>query len=388
MYRIGNEEIEAVRRVIESKQLFKVNNGALQETKNAEIELREKLGAKHALLMTSGHAALSSALVALGIGPGDQVIIPAYTYIATAIAVLEAGAIPVIAEIDESLTIDPEDVLKKITKNTKAIIPVHIKGFPSNMEKICEIAKAHGIAVLEDACQADGASFKGKRLGTWGDVGAFSFNFYKIISMGEGGALVTDRKEIFERALIYHDSSACAYFGNQLSGFSEKPFCGSEYRTNEISCAIFREQLKRLDGIIADLRQNKKYIMDKLAPFCKFIKSNDIDGDLGTTVGIFFDTIEEAESFGEKYGVAPTVHTQKHVYSDWKPVLEKRGAFHPLMDPYKMEANKDIIPDYTVDMCPKSLDFLSRVVYVEIYPDWTKDALEREIERIKSALKK
>ena len=388
MYRIGNEEIEAVRRVIESKQLFKVNSGDLQETQNAEIELCEKLGAKHALLMTSGHAALSSALVALGIGPGDQVIIPAYTYIATAIAVLEAGAIPVIAEIDESLTIDPEDVLKKITKNTKAIIPVHIKGFPSNMEKICEIAKAHGIAVLEDACQADGASFKGKRLGTWGDAGAFSFNFFKIISMGEGGALVTDRKEIFERALIYHDSSACAYFGNQLSGFSENPFCGSEYRTNEISCAIFREQLKRLDGIIADLRQNKKYLMDKLAPFCKFIKSNDIDGDLGTTVGIFFDTVEEAESFGEKYGVVPTVHTGKHVYSDWKPVLEKRGAFHPLMDPYKMEANKDIIPDYTVDMCPRSLDLLSRVVYVEISPDWTNHELEREIERIKSALKK
>ena len=387
MYRIGNEEIEAVRRVIESKQLFKVNSGELQETQNAELELCEKLGAKHALVMTSGHAALSSALVALGIGPGDQVIIPAYTYIATAIAVLEAGAIPVIAEIDESLTIDPEDVLKKITKNTKAIIPVHIKGFPSNMEKICEIAKAHGIAVLEDACQADGASFKGKRLGTWGDAGAFSFNFFKIISMGEGGALVTDRKEIFERALIYHDSSACAYFGNQLSGFSEKPFCGSEYRTNEISCAIFREQLKRLDGIIADLRQNKKYLMDKLAPFCKFIKSNDIDGDLGTTVGIFFDTVEEAESFGEKYGVVPTVHTGKHVYSDWKPVLEKRGAFHPLMDPYKMEANKDIIPDYTVDMCPRSLDLLSRVVYVEINPDWTNHELEREIDAVKAALK-
>ena len=386
MYRIGNEEVEAVRRVIESKQLFKVNSGELQETMHAELELREKLGAKHALLMTSGHAALASALVALGIGPGDQVIIPSYTYIATAIAVLEAGAIPVIAEIDESLTLDPADVEKKITKYTKAIVPVHIKGFPSNMEKICEIAKAHGIAVLEDACQADGASFKGKRLGTWGDAGAFSFNFYKIISMGEGGALVTDKKEVFERALIYHDSSACAYFGDQLSGFSEKPFCGSEYRTNEISTAIFREQLKRLDGIIADLRKNKKYLMDNLAPFCKFIKSNDIEGDLGTTIGIFFDTVDEAEAFGEKFGVKPTVHTKKHVYSDWKPVLEKRGAFHPLMDPYKMEANKDIIPDYTPDMCPKSLDYLSRVVYVEVYPDWTKEELDAKIAQVKAAL--
>lgn len=386
MYRIGNEEVEAVRRVIESRQLFKVNNGDLQETMNAEKELCEKLGSKHALVMTSGHAAIASALVALGIGPGDQVIIPAYTYIATAIAVLEAGAIPVIAEIDESLTIDPMDVEKKITKNTKAIIPVHIKGFPSDMEKICALAKKYGIAVVEDACQGDGASFKGKRLGTFGDAGAFSFNFFKIISMGEGGALVTDRRDVFENALIYHDSSACAYFGNQMQDFTAKPFCGSEYRTNEISAAILREQLKRLDGIITDLRRNKKYLMDNLAPYCNFIRSNDIEGDLGTTVGILFNTAEAADEFGKKYGVMPTINTKKHVYSDWKPILEKRGALNPLMDPYKMEANKDIIPDYTPDMCPRAIDLLSRVVYVEVNPDWTKEELDKKIEDVKAAL--
>ncbi|MBE6644291.1 MAG: aminotransferase class I/II-fold pyridoxal phosphate-dependent enzyme [Ruminococcaceae bacterium] len=387
MYRIGKEEIEAVRKVIESKQLFKVNNGDLQETMNAEKELCEKLGARHALVMTSGHAAIASAIIALGIGPGDQVIIPAYTYIATAIAVLEAGAIPVIAEIDETFTIDPEDVKKKITKYTKAIIPVHIKGFPSNMEKICAIAKEHGIAVVEDSCQADGASFKGKRLGTWGDAGAYSFNYFKIISMGEGGALVTDRRDVFENALIYHDSSACAYFGNQMQDFTAVPFCGSEYRTNEIASAILREQLKKLDVIITDLRKNKKYLMDNLAPFCNFIKSNDIDGDLGTTVGILFDTVDAAEKFGEAYGVMPTIHTKKHVYSDWKPILEKRGALNPLMDPFKMEANKDIIPDYKPDMCPRAIDLLSRVVYVEVNPDWTKEEMNAKIDAVKAALK-
>ena len=386
MYRIGNEEIEAVKRVIESKELFKVNNGELQETMNAEKELQEKLDVKHALVMTSGHAALASAFVALGIGPGDQVIIPAYTYIATAIAVLESGAIPVIAEIDDSLTLDPADVEAKITEHTKAIVPVHIKGFPSNMEKICEIAKKHNIAVVEDACQADGASFKGKRLGTWGDAGAYSFNFYKIISMGEGGALVTNRREVFENALIYHDSSAVAFFGNQLDNFSAIPFCGSEYRTNEIATAILREQLKKLDGIIDDLRKNKRYIMDNLAPYAKFIRSNDINGDLGTTVGFAFDTAEAAEIFGGRIGVKPTVHTKKHVYCDWKPVLEKRGAAHPLMDPFKMEANKDIIPNYTKDMCPKSLDYLSKVVYVEINPDWTKAELDAKVDFLKKAL--
>lgn len=388
MYRIGNEEVEAVRKVIESKQLFKVNQGELQETRNAEKEICEKFGAEHVLVMTSGHAALASALIALGIGPGDQVIVPGYTYIATAMAVLEAGAIPVIAEIDESLTLDPEDFEAKITPYTKAVIPVHIKGFPSNMTKICDIAKKHNIAVVEDACQADGASFGGKRLGTIGDAGAYSFNFYKIITMGEGGALVTNRRDVFEASLIYHDSSAVAFFGKQTESLSIETFCGAEYRTNEIATAILREQLKKLDGIIADLRKNKKYIMDHISPYCRFIRSNDIDGDLGTTIGIMFDTAEEAERFGERVHMGPTIHTGKHVYSNWVQVLEKRGAFHPLMDPFKMDANKDIIPDYTADMCPVTLDILSRVVYIEIDPDWTQENLEAKVSEIIEALTK
>ncbi len=385
MYRIGQEEIDAVARVIRSKQLFKVNKGDLQETLHAQDELCEKMGATHSLLMTSGHAALASAIIALGIGPGDQVIIPAYTYIATAIAVLEAGAIPVFAEIDESLTIDPLDVEKKITPATKAIIPVHIKGFPSHMEKLCALAKKYGLAIVEDSCQADGASFKGKRLGTWGDAGAYSFNFFKIISSGEGGALVTDRRDVMERALIYHDSSACAYFGDQMSEFSEKPFCGSEYRTNEITAAILREQLKKLDIIIADLRRNKKYMMDALAPHCTFIASNDIEGDLGTTIGFYFETAEQAEKFGKITWVKPTVHTGKHVYYDWKPLLEKRGALNPLMDPFKMPANQGIVPDYSADMCPKTLDILGRVVYCDVNPDWTKEEMDAKVEAYKKA---
>ena len=130
MYRMGKEEIDAVARVIESKQLFKITAGPYKETENFEKEMRELLGVDHAVAMTSGLAALTCALIGMGIGPGDEVIVPAYTYIATAIAVVAAGAIPVIAEVDESLTIDPIDVEKKITKATKAIIPVHIQGFP------------------------------------------------------------------------------------------------------------------------------------------------------------------------------------------------------------------------------------------------------------------
>ena len=193
MYRIGNEEIEAVARVIRSGALFKINNGA-QEVRHFEDELCEKFGATNAICMTSGKAALISALIGMGVGPGDEVIVPAYTYIATAIAVTATGAIPVIADCDETLTIDPEDIERKISSHTKAIIPVHIQGFPSAMDRIMEIAKKHGIFVLEDACQSDGGSFGGKRLGTIGDAGAYSFNFFKIITSGEGGTLVTNNR--------------------------------------------------------------------------------------------------------------------------------------------------------------------------------------------------
>ena len=336
MFRIGQEEVNEIAKVIASKQLFKTNTGDLQETYNFEKEACEKLGVDYTILMTSGHAALTSALVAMGIGPGDQVIIPAYTYIATAIAVVAAGAIPVIAEIDESLTMDPDDFEKKITKYTKAVIPVHIQGFPSNMDRICEIAKKNNLFVLEDACQADGASYKGKRLGTIGNAGAYSFNYFKVISAGEGGALLTNDKDIFERALIYHDSSAVAFFGNQLDGFTNDTFCGQEFRTNEITAAIMREQLKKLDVIIGDLRKNKKYMMDNLKGCCSFIKSNDIEGDLGTTVAILFDTEEAAEKFATYEGVNGPIpgKTKKHIYADWAPIMNKRGAYNPLMDPF------------------------------------------------------
>ena len=254
MYRIGQEEINEVAKVIESKKLFKINN-ALKETENAELELKQKFECNHSILMTSGHAALTSALIALGVGPGDQVIVPAYTYIATAMVVVGVGAIPVLAEVDETLTLDPADFERKITKNTKAVIPVHIQGFPCDMDAIMKIAKKYNVAVVEDACQADGGSYKGKRLGTIGDAGALSFNYFKIISCGEGGALLTNDKGVFERALIYHDSNAVAYFGDQLNGVEERLFCGSEYRTNEISSAILRKQIEKLDGILTDLRK-------------------------------------------------------------------------------------------------------------------------------------
>lgn len=386
MFRVGKEEAEAVSRVILSGSYFKTRN-VYNETEQAENEMKELFGVKNALTMTSGMAALVSGLTALGIGPGNQVIVPAYTYIATAMAVVAVGAIPVIAECDETLTIDAEDVKRKITPATKAIIPVHIQGFPCNMDAICAIAKEHDLKIVEDACQADGGKYHGKRLGTIGNAGALSFNQYKLMSTGEGGALLTNDNLLYQRALIYHDSNAVAFFGDQLKDVQEKMFCGVEYRTNEIQSAMLREQLKRMDSMIDNLRIIKKRVMDELDGEYRFIPSNDIEGDLATTIAFAFDTPEKANKFAEAKGGIVPINTGKHIYKYWTAIMEKRGAYNPLMDPFKMEANKGIVPDYTEDMCPKTLEILSRTVYVSIHPDMKEEQIAQLISECREILK-
>lgn len=385
MFRIGQEEIDAVARVINSKNLFKINDDN-QEVFNFEKELKEKFDIENALLMTSGKAALISALIGMGVGPGDEVIVPGYTYIATAIAVTATGAVPVIAEIDETLAIDPVDVEKKISPRTKAIIPVHMQGMPCNMDALIEISKKYGVKILEDACQADGGSYKGKRLGTIGDAGALSFNYFKIITAGEGGALMTNNKQIYQRAYIYHDSSAIAFFGNQLDGNEEDQFCGTEYRVSEITAAILREQLKKLDGILSDLRKIKKTLKEALKDDFEFVPSNDEKGDCGLILPFRFDSEEKARAFKEKFvNCELPIDSGKHVYSNWTPIINKNGAYNPLMDPFKMDANKDTAPDYRKDMCPKTLDILSRTVFVGLNPDMTDSQIQEMIEDCKKA---
>ncbi|MBQ7596008.1 MAG: DegT/DnrJ/EryC1/StrS family aminotransferase [Clostridia bacterium] len=383
MYRIGKEEIDEVAKVIESKNLFKIND-ALKETEKCEELMRQIFECKRSLLMTSGAAALQSALVGMGIGPGDEVIVPAYTYIATAMAVVGAGAIPVIADIDETYTLDPNEFEKKITERTKAVIPVHIQGFPCDMEKICKIAGENNIKILEDACQADGGSFRGRRLGTIGDAGALSFNQFKVITAGEGGALLTDNDEIYERALIYHDSSAIAFFGDQLNGITQPQFCGSEFRTNEISAAILRMQLLKLDGILGDLRKNKKYLSALLAQKYTVAKSNDIDGDCGVTLPVVFNSEDDARGFCAKISDIAylPIDTGKHIYTHWTAILEKRGALNPLMDPFRHPANAPFVPDYENEVYPNTLDLLSRTVFIWVNPDWTEKDMKTLAQKV------
>jgi dTDP-4-amino-4,6-dideoxygalactose transaminase len=386
LYRIGNEEVEAIERVVKSRELFRFNKGN-REVASFEKEFAGKIGAEYCLALTGGTAALISALVGIGAGPGDEIIVPGYTFMATALAVVAVGAIPVIAEINDSLTIDPNDVERKVSKYTKAVIPVHMLGLPCNMDKIMEIAQKHNIFVVEDACQADGGSYGDKRLGTIGDVGAFSFNYFKIITAGEGGALVTDDESIYERALIYHDGGTA--FRAHAGRLKTPIFAGHQLRSNEIAGAILRVQLQRLDSILSDLRKVKKSFMEKLEgeKNIKFITSNDIKGDCGSWVGFILPSEEAARKFAASEGINTEVliNSSKHVYFDWEPIMEKRGSHHPLLDPFKMLQNKNLNMNYHKEMCPNTLDILRKTVKIGMNPDWSKEDIEKKAEACKKA---
>jgi dTDP-4-amino-4,6-dideoxygalactose transaminase len=325
--------------------------------------------------------------VGLEIGPGDEVIVPGYTFMASALAVLAVGAIPVIAEINETLTIDPADVEKKISPSTKAVIPVHMLGLPADMDGITSIAKKHNLKVLEDACQADGMSYKGRRLGSWGDAGAFSFNDYKIISAGEGGALVTDDRMIYERALVYHDGGSS--FRPYAKDLLIKPFAGLQFRASEIMGAILRVQLRRLDGIISDLQKVQKRFIEGLAgsPGLQVIKSNDPAEYPGIVAVFQFRDEITARSFAGHEGVNGwlPIDSGKHIYSNWEPILEKRVGAHPALNPFNLPQNKHLRTDYAKDMCPATLDICRRTVCINLNPDWTDDEIEQRIEACRKA---
>jgi hypothetical protein len=295
--------------------------------------------------------------------------------------VLAVGAIPVLCEVDATCTMDPADMERKVSKATKAVIPVHIQGLPCDMDAIAEIAGRRGFAVVEDACQADGGSYKGKRLGSIGDFGAYSFNWFKIIAAGEGGGLVAKDLKNYERAIIYHDCGS--NFWPYEQEITVPSFNGVNFRISEVTGAILRVQLTRLDGILADLRRVKKAIMDGCAGVLDFAPSNDILGDCGVVVPFQFKSAEEAKAFEAGIGGTRPVDTGKHVFCNWPMVMTKRGGHSDSSNPYTHPANQGLNMDFGPDSCPQTIDVLSRTVYMSVNPDWDAAAIQEKIELAK-----
>ncbi|HYW79561.1 MAG TPA: DegT/DnrJ/EryC1/StrS family aminotransferase, partial [Thermoguttaceae bacterium] len=248
------------------------------------------IGAKYALGVTSGTTALYTAMAALGIGPGDEVILPAWTWYADYDAIVLSGALPVFVEVDESFDIDPGEIEAKITPRTKAIVAVHLQGCPADLDPILEIARKHGLRVLEDCAQCLGGRYKGRYVGSIGDIGINSFQLSKSITSGEGGAVTTSDPELFERAVRFHDvGSVRSPYKESLGGGMMAAFAACNFRMNEFTGAVLKGQLTKLETICQGLRMNARRVRDAIAdlPRLKLRHSPDQHGDLG--VGVFLD---------------------------------------------------------------------------------------------------
>jgi dTDP-4-amino-4,6-dideoxygalactose transaminase len=384
MYEIGQEEIDAVSEVIRSGQLCRYRGGEGGQADTCEKKMAALFGCEHALVVSSGTGALICGLVGLGIGPGDEVIVPAYTWLASAGAVLSVGAIPVLADVDKTLTLDPADFERRIGPRTKAVIPVHMGGRPSDMTAIQDVAVRHGLFVLEDACQAIGGSHRNKRLGSIGDAGAFSFNQFKTISCGEGGALLTNDRRVFERALYYHDMG-CTFRGH-AGTMTEEPFLGNTYRMNEIQCAVLRVQLDRLEGILARLRERRDWLLAAVraahAPVA-IAPSHDIGGDCGNNATFVFNTPDMRAAVAQRAAeiepackLSSPIDTDLHVYTNWSMLLNRQGGFCPEMNPFLSRENQGCRTTITPDSCRNTLAILARTGSIGLDVNWSRAQCE------------
>ena len=300
---IGGKERDAIAEVIDRGAVlfrygFDKERRGIYKVREFEKKFAEYSGVKYALGVSSGTAALRIALAALGIRDGDEVIMPAFTFIATAEAIIESGAIPVVAEIDKSLNIDPDDFESKITEKTKTVIPVHMLGVPAKMDRIIEIAKKHRIRVLEDAAQACGSSFKGKKVGTIGDIGIYSFDYVKTITTGEGGMLVTNDEDLYLKASSFHDHGH-EHRTDVPRGEDTKRGYGFNFRMSELQGAMGIVQLGRLDYVISEQMKNKEAIKGAIKEISgiRFRELPDATGDGGDALIFFLPNKGMASNF-------------------------------------------------------------------------------------------
>lgn len=368
---IGKEELEEVQKALSKKMLLRYEHG--DDSKVAEFEKRfaEYCGVNHALAVSSGTAALKVGLAALGIGPGDEVITQGFTFIATWESIFDAGAIPVFAEIDDTLCLDPDDIENKITPRTKAIIPVHMCGAHANIEKIVKVADKHGIPVFEDTAQSCGGRYNGKSLGSFGKAGIFSFDAVKTITTGEGGLLITNDKELYVRASEYHDHGH-DHNPNVGRGLEKRSFIGFNYRMTELQGAIGLAQLNKLDSII--LKKQKEYkarIREALSKIngVTFRNIPYPEGDTATFMIFSLPDEKKAREFNrilgeEGFGAVYWYDNDWHYYERWEHLLEGKSLIksgHPFKTP-----EGDTRCSYDKSALPKTSEIMSRVLTFQI----------------------
>jgi 8-amino-3,8-dideoxy-alpha-D-manno-octulosonate transaminase len=361
---------------LEGPHLFRYYNPRPSKVEAAERAFAELLGVQHCLAVNSCTSALVCAYRALGIGAGDEVIVPAYTFFATAATVVAANAIPVIVEVDDTLCLDPAAVEEAIGRRTKAIVPVHMRGAPAQMDAILDVARRKGLPVIEDVAQAGGGSFQGKRLGNLGTIGCFSFDYYKVQASGEGGFVATNDPWLYTRAQSWHDTAAC-WRPDRFSSERQpgELFCGENYRMSELQGAVALAQIRKTDAMLAGYRRAHRRIKEAIEPIpgLTFRRVPDESGDTGICLVLLLKNAEVTRRTMlamQAEGVpAGGIYDQKvrdwHIYAYWEHILERK---HVAPDglPWSAVA-ADELPKYSKAMCPRTLDLLGRAIMIDIH---------------------
>ena len=364
---VGEDELAEIREVIESGYLARYgpDEGFPAKVRRFEREVARRVGVGYALGVNSGTSALYLALVGLGVGPGDEVIVPGFTFVASMSAVVYARARPVPAEIDGSFNLDPDDVASKIGPRTRAILAVHMLGNPARLRELRQVADRHGLPLVEDAAQAFGATYGGRWLGGHGRIGAFSFNVYKTITCGDGGMLVTGDEALYRRCFAMHDQGHSPHRADVEVG--RRPLLGLNFRMVELQGAVLLAQLRRIDHIVAHLRRNRDVVQEVLAelPGIGFGDRPDPDGDLATHLVVVFPTPEVARRVAAALGSITLADSGWHVYNRMEHLLHTRTVTGRGC-PFDCHCTDDRPADYGRGMLPQTDALLGRSMSIGI----------------------
>jgi 8-amino-3,8-dideoxy-alpha-D-manno-octulosonate transaminase len=389
---IGEEEKKEILEVLTNKVVFRYGFDAerkgVYKVAAFEQEFAEYCGVGHALAVSSGTAALRVALAALGISPGDEVITQGFTFVATWETILDAGAIPVFAELDETLCLDPADVAKKITPKTKAIIPVHMCGAQARITEIVKLADQRGIPVIEDTAQSCGGRLHGKALGSFGKMGCFSFDAVKTVTAGEGGMVITHDRALYTKASEFHDHGH-DHNPKVPRGLEKRSFIGLNFRMSELQGAVALAQFRKLDSVILPAqRKNKANIKLALSKIDQiaFRDIPDPEGDTATFITFFLPTAQKARAFnkamaGAGAGAIYWYENYWHYYEQWEHLLKGKSLMRTGY-PFKTESAQ-VRCSYAEDALPKTAEILSRTLSIAV-----NIRMDQQIPKIINAIEK
>jgi dTDP-4-amino-4,6-dideoxygalactose transaminase len=373
-YWLDEQEDAAVQDVLHNGSLFRYYGlHAPKHVDAYEAAAQRYYGVKHALAVNSGTGALMAAMSALDVGPGCEVILPAFLWVATAAAVVHQNAIPVLCEVDDSLSMDPADLERKITPRTKLIVPIHMAGTPCDMDGIMAIANRRGIPVLEDCAQCNGGTYHGQPLGAIGRIGIFSLQLNKNMTCGEGGLLITDDQRLYHRAFSAHDMGMIRVGGRLAMPEPYAVAWGAGRRMTELCGAVASVQLEKLDRILAAMRHSKRRIKAMLqdVPGLGFRRMNDAEGDAGAFLIMLLESEARAVAVTAKMKAAGLHNVFRiseyglHIYYNI-PSLVNKVPLSPAGNPWTLPHNSLSVYNYAKGACPTSDALFARAVLLPI----------------------